>query len=161
MRAVTIICLVIVLALTACAKDALAQEAPSSDRIDFEIIDASPAGETAAIFTFKRIPCIVAELPVVNLTAVWANGATINAYMTWIRGGITDCEGYILTPPQGGQWSPKLICKIMPGSLPMGGNWPVVEYAGRWCWQRPGTTIRFPYVPLLYRPAQVQTGDQK
>lgn len=160
MKRIIILAVILALVLTACTRVAMAQEtptaqeAPVADRLDFEIIDASPDGHTAAIFTFKRIPCIVAELPVVNLTAIWANGATINSYMTWIRGGLTDCRGYILTPPQGGQWSPKLICKVMPASLAMGGEWPVVEYGGRSCWQRPGTTIRFPYVPLMYRPAE-------
>lgn len=162
-----LVCLVaIALAIAACTKDASPQEtptqqAPVADRLDFEIINASPSGHAAAIFTFKRIPCFVSELPVVNMNLIWPNGTTINSYMTWTRGGFTDCEGYILTPPQGGQWDPKLICKVMPAALAMGGAWPVVEYGGRSCWQRPGTTIRFPYFPLLYRPAQVQTGDQK
>lgn len=160
MKRIIILAVILALALTACTKVTMAQEtptaqeAPVADRIDFEIINASPSGHAAAIFTFKRIPCFVSELPVVNMTLIWPNGATINSYMTWIRGGVTDCEGYILTPPQGGQWSPKLICKVMPASLAMGGEWPVVEYGGRSCWQRPGTTIRFPYVPLLYRPAE-------
>lgn len=150
-----ILAVIIALALASCTRQASAQqEAPTADRLDFEIVNASPSGHAAAIFTFKRIPCIVADLPVVNLTAIWPNGATINSYMTWVRGGVTDCEGYILTPPQGGMWEPKLICKVMPASLPMGGNWPVVEYNGRSCWQRPGTTIHFPYVPLLYRMEQ-------
>ncbi len=154
MKRIIILAVILALMLTACTKAAMAQEAPVADRLDFEIIDASPDGHTAAIFTLKRIPCIVAELPVVNLTAIWANGATINSYMTWVRGGITDCRGYILTPPQGGRWSPKLICKVMPASLAMGGEWPVVEVGGRSCWQRPGTTISLPYVPLMYRPAE-------
>lgn len=153
---------IIAMLLTACTKDASAQDSPTSDRIDFEIVDVVPGGgEVAAVFTFKRPFCSPEQLPVVNLTAIWANGATINSYMTWVRGGLTDCLGYIRTPPQGGQWSPILICKVMPSTLDMGGNWPVVRYGGRSCWERQGTTIRLPHVPLLYRPAQVQTGDQK